>query len=135
MEMVGGVKSLARRLVLSQSDWDVVFNICEGNGIVGREARAPAILEASGIPFTLSDSATLALCLDKSRQVSELWSSRASDIRRSTFACIPRNSWPSLDFRPLSVIANSLHYHSLHSFPYLSSQLQLARALALISLQ
>ena len=72
VEMVGGVKSLTKRLVSSQPDWDVVFNICEGYGTVGREAQAPAILEAWGIPFTFSDSATLALCLDKSKtKVSE----------------------------------------------------------------
>ena len=47
--------------------WDIVFNICEGLGDIGREAQVPALLEGWGIPFTFSDSATLALCLDKAK--------------------------------------------------------------------
>ena len=50
VEMVRAVKSLAKRLVSSQPDWDVVFNICEGYGTVGREPQAPAILDAWGTP-------------------------------------------------------------------------------------
>jgi len=67
VEMVGGIKSLAKRLVSSQHDWDLVFNFCEGYGTLGREAQVPALLEAWDIPFTFSDSATLALCLDKAK--------------------------------------------------------------------
>lgn len=67
VDMIGGLKSLTKRLVSSEADWDVVFNICEGYGTLGREAQVPALLEAWGIPFTFSDSATLALCLDKAK--------------------------------------------------------------------
>src|SRR5438874_4094680 len=45
---------------------DFVFNFAEGTGISrSREARVPAVLEMLGIPFTGSDPATLAACLDK----------------------------------------------------------------------
>ena len=77
VEMVGGVKSLAKRLASSQPDWDLVFNFCEGYGTLGREAQVPALLEAWDIPFTFSDSATLALCMDKAKtKVSKLRSAR-----------------------------------------------------------
>lgn len=65
--VVGSVKPLAKRLVSSQPDWDLVFNFCEGYGTLGREAQVPALLEAWDIPFTFSDSATLALCMDKAK--------------------------------------------------------------------
>lgn len=67
VQMVGGLKSLTTALATSKPDWDIVFNICEGFGNTGREAQVPALLEAWGIPFTFSDSATLALCLDKAK--------------------------------------------------------------------
>lgn len=67
VEMVGGAKSLTKRIAVDKPDWDLVFNFCEGYGSVGREAQVPAILEAHGIPFTFSDSTTMALCLDKAR--------------------------------------------------------------------
>ena len=48
--------------------WDVVFNFTEGpNGTMGRESQVPVLLEAYGIRATFSDSATLALCLDKAK--------------------------------------------------------------------
>lgn len=46
---------------------DIVFNIAEGYKGISREAQIPAILEMLNIPFTGSDSLTLATCLDKSR--------------------------------------------------------------------
>lgn len=68
VEMIGGMKSLARSLISrTEVDWDLVFNISEGYGTSGREAQVPALLEAWNIPFTFSDSATLALCLDKAK--------------------------------------------------------------------
>lgn len=67
VEMVGGLKSLTKVLATSKPNWDIVFNICEGIGGIGREAQVPALLEGWGIPFTFSDSATLALCLDKAK--------------------------------------------------------------------
>jgi len=67
VERIGGLKSLVQRLAMTTPDWDLVFNISEGYGTVGREAQVPALLEAWGIPFTFSDSATMGLCLDKAR--------------------------------------------------------------------
>jgi D-alanine-D-alanine ligase len=58
----------ARRLIarLHGGDrWDIVFNICEGQYGMGREALVPALLEAEQIPFTFSDSVALALTLHK----------------------------------------------------------------------
>lgn len=75
VEMVGGLKSLATRLTSEVDvDWDLVFNICEGYEVPGREAQVPALLEAWGLLFTFSDSATLALCTDKAKtKVSLSW--------------------------------------------------------------
>lgn len=68
VEMIGGIKALTKRLTTSSKvDWDLVFNLSEGHGTIGREAQVPALLEAWNIPFTLSDSATMALCLDKAK--------------------------------------------------------------------
>ena len=44
---------------------DLVFNIAEGRHGRGREAQVPALLDLLGIPYTGSDPATMALCLDK----------------------------------------------------------------------
>ena len=45
---------------------DFVFNFAEGVGISrSRESRVPAVLEMLGIPYSGSDPATLAACLDK----------------------------------------------------------------------
>jgi D-alanine-D-alanine ligase len=58
----------ARRLIarLHRGDrWDIVFNICEGQYGMGREALVPALLEAEQIPHTFSDSLVLALTLHK----------------------------------------------------------------------
>lgn len=44
---------------------DLVFNIAEGRRGRGREAQVPALLDLLGIPYTGSDPATMALCLDK----------------------------------------------------------------------
>lgn len=45
---------------------DVAFNIAEGFAGRSREAQVPALLELLEIPYTGSDPACLALCLDKS---------------------------------------------------------------------
>lgn len=50
---------------LGSSEIDVVFNIAEGFKGRNREAQVPALLELLDIPYTGSDSATLALALDK----------------------------------------------------------------------
>jgi D-alanine-D-alanine ligase len=44
---------------------DLVFNIAEGISGRSREAAVPALCELTGIPYTGSDAATLAIALDK----------------------------------------------------------------------
>ena len=46
---------------------DLVFNIAEGIHGMHRESQVPAILELLGVPFTGSNSITLALALDKAK--------------------------------------------------------------------
>ncbi len=46
---------------------DLVFNIAEGTHGEHREAQVPAILESLGVPYTGSNSITLALALDKAK--------------------------------------------------------------------
>ena len=46
---------------------DLVFNIAEGTHGQHRESHIPAVLEALGVPFTGSNSLTLALALDKTK--------------------------------------------------------------------
>jgi D-alanine-D-alanine ligase len=54
---------LPQRLV--EAKVDLVFNIAEGLSGRNREAQVPALCELVGVPYTGSDSATLALALDK----------------------------------------------------------------------
>jgi D-alanine-D-alanine ligase len=49
----------------TQADVDLIFNIAEGVEGRNREAQVPALCELLGIPYTGSDSATLAIALDK----------------------------------------------------------------------
>jgi len=56
-------QALPERLV--DAKVDLVFNIAEGLSGRNREAQVPALCELIGIPYTGSDSATLALALDK----------------------------------------------------------------------
>jgi len=51
--------------ILPEADVDLVFNIAEGLVGRNREAQVPALCELLGIPYTGSDSATLAIALDK----------------------------------------------------------------------
>ncbi|MFH2203284.1 MAG: D-alanine--D-alanine ligase [Elusimicrobiota bacterium] len=51
--------------LLAVSNVDVVFNVAEGIRGRNREAQIPALLELLNIPHTGSDSATMALTLDK----------------------------------------------------------------------
>jgi D-alanine-D-alanine ligase len=55
---------LPQRLV--EAKVDLVFNIAEGLSGRNRESQVPALCELVGVPYTGSDSATLALALDKS---------------------------------------------------------------------
>jgi D-alanine-D-alanine ligase len=51
--------------LLAEADVDLVFNIAEGMVGRNREAQVPALCELLGIAYTGSDSATLAIALDK----------------------------------------------------------------------
>jgi D-alanine-D-alanine ligase len=51
--------------VLAEADVDLIFNIAEGVEGRNREGQVPALCELLGIPYTGSDSATLAIALDK----------------------------------------------------------------------
>ncbi|KDR77746.1 hypothetical protein GALMADRAFT_65730 [Galerina marginata CBS 339.88] len=114
VQMIGGLKSLTKILTTSKPDWDLVFNICEGFGGTGREAQVPALLEAWGIPFTFSDSATLSLCLDKAKTKMIL---EYYGVPTAPFVCVPpRINWAE-SFCTLSVIQNSAQRHALNSFP------------------
>lgn len=62
VEAIGSAKSLVSALA-GGSRWDLVFNIAEG--LPGREALVPALLDAYQIPYTFSDPMVMALCLDK----------------------------------------------------------------------
>ncbi|KAF9522681.1 hypothetical protein CPB83DRAFT_878232 [Crepidotus variabilis] len=119
VEMIDGVKALTMRLGSSsgsKADWDLVFNYCEGYGAVaGRESQAPALLEAWGIPHTFSDSATMAVCIDKSKakMICEHFK-----VPTSPFAVIPaRNSWPNDTVDILACVDNSPHAERLKEFP------------------
>ncbi len=64
-ERIGNIHELTIALAKGKR-WDLVFNIAEGIFGRGREAQVPALLEAFKIPFTFSDSFTMALTLEKS---------------------------------------------------------------------
>ena len=61
---IGNVKALTEKLAAGER-WAAVFNICEGLRGYAREAQAPALLEAYGVPYVFSDPLTLAVTLDK----------------------------------------------------------------------
>lgn len=62
------VKTLANKLGSGEAaHWDLAVNITEGVHGTAREAQVPAMLEAFNIPYTFSDTATMALCLDKGK--------------------------------------------------------------------
>jgi D-alanine-D-alanine ligase len=61
---LGDGRELLERLLAEPPDF--VLNIAEGQGVGrAREARAPAVLEILGIPYSGSDPLTLAVTLDK----------------------------------------------------------------------
>ncbi|KAL4888275.1 D-alanine--D-alanine ligase [Aspergillus ambiguus] len=65
--LIPDLRSFVRWLASDGEHQDIVFNITEGLHGMAREAQVPALLEAYQIPFTFSDAATMALCLDKAR--------------------------------------------------------------------
>jgi len=63
-DRIGHIGNLTARLAGGEK-WDLVFNMAEGWNGLGREAQAPALLDAFGIPYTFSDPVVLALALHK----------------------------------------------------------------------
>ena len=63
-DRIGHFKALIGRIYRGDR-WDIVFNICEGQYGIGREAQVPALLDAYRIPYTFSDPLVLALTLHK----------------------------------------------------------------------
>ncbi len=92
--------------------------MCEGYITVGCEAQFPALLEGQGIPFTFTDSAMLALCLDKKGQGA--WNTSVS--------------WPTPEFDLWSVIGRFAHREARKDYPlfvkpaYASSKIGVSQA-------
>lgn len=64
VELLGDGREFVEKALLRKPDF--VFNFAEGTGASrAREARAPAVLEMLGIPYTGSDPYTMAVTLDK----------------------------------------------------------------------
>jgi D-alanine-D-alanine ligase len=63
-ERVGNVRVLAGRLAAG-ARWDLVFNTAEGVRGFGREAQAPALLDAFEVAYTFCDPLAAALTLHK----------------------------------------------------------------------
>jgi D-alanine-D-alanine ligase len=70
---IGNVRRMAEFLSAGNKV-DLVFNLAEGVRGRGREAQVPALLEAFDVPYSGSDPATLAICLDKAL-TKRLWHS------------------------------------------------------------
>lgn len=64
VDRIGSARALVGRLARGDR-WDLVFNIAESTGGFGREALVPALLEAYGIPCTMSDPLVCAVTLHK----------------------------------------------------------------------
>jgi len=65
VERIGGIKALVPALAAGKR-WPLVWNMCEGVSGIAREAQAPALLEAYGIPCTFSTADVLVTAMDKS---------------------------------------------------------------------
>lgn len=61
VDAVGCAKSLADALARGRR-WDLVFSIATGGAGTGREALAPALLDAHGVPYVFSDPLVMAVC-------------------------------------------------------------------------
>ncbi len=64
LEKIGNIKALVSALAEGRR-WEIVFNICEGEKGIGREAQVPALLEAYDIPYTFSSSDVMVLAMNK----------------------------------------------------------------------
>jgi len=101
VDRIGGIEALTKRLASGQR-WDLVFNICEGMIGATRESQVPALLEAWGIAVTFSDSAVLALTLDKAHTKLVLQSKGVATARFSLVEEIQDVDGVALEF-PLFV--------------------------------
>ncbi|GES66720.1 D-alanine--D-alanine ligase [Aspergillus terreus] len=64
--LVTGIRSLVKLLAAGDHvHWDLVFNMAQGFHGTSRESQVPALLDAYQIPYTFSDSSTMALCQHK----------------------------------------------------------------------
>lgn len=61
---IGNIFSLCERLAGGER-WDLVFNIAEGFRGTARESQIPCLLDAYGIPYTMSNPLVNAVTLDK----------------------------------------------------------------------
>ena len=115
VEMVGSLKSLTKLLITRpEVDWDVVFNISEGYATPGREAQVPALLEAWNIPFTLSDSTTLALCSDKAKTKVRTQYGRLKILLFIWFVNFARWYWSIMASQPRPLRVSPLERLGLH---------------------
>lgn len=83
-DRIGHLRHLAARLV-GGDRWDLVFNIAEGLTGRSREAQVPALLEAYGVPYVMSDPLTQAVGLDKAMAKRLV---RAAGVATADFAVI-----------------------------------------------
>ncbi len=85
---------------IEQNRPNFVLNIAEGRGISrGREAQVPAILESLDIPFTGSDSVSMALSLDKYLTNKTLAGEGVPVPKAFLFRKSARNALPKTDSR------------------------------------
>ncbi|KAG8895105.1 hypothetical protein FRB99_000762 [Tulasnella sp. 403] len=117
VDLVGDIKALVNRLTAQpKPDWDLVFNTCAGWNGNGREAQVPAILEAYGVNFTLSDSAVMQKAYDKSvaKMVFE-----HHGVPTPPYAIVqPQSTLDPTDSTPAhTAIASSRHKDQLTRYP------------------
>ncbi|KAJ5985321.1 hypothetical protein N7522_012517 [Penicillium canescens] len=105
------VQTLARKLGAGEgAQWDLAVNIAAGVYGAAREAQVPAMLEAFAVPFTFSDAATMALCLEKGKTKMVL---EHYGIPTSPFAIINLDRYPDKPITPN--VVNSLTKGSKHA--------------------
>lgn len=104
VERIGGVVELMQRL-LAGARWELVFNIAESCGGIGREALVPALLDAYGVPVTFADPLVCALTLDKAAAKRML---RDLGLPTTPFAVIAREEELAHVVLPYPVFAKPL---------------------------
>ncbi|KAL4973561.1 hypothetical protein BDW66DRAFT_168463 [Aspergillus desertorum] len=64
--LIPGIQALVRELADGKhATWDLAFNMAQGFHGPAREVQIPALLDAYRIPYTFSDTETMALCQNK----------------------------------------------------------------------